>query len=619
MTTLSIETGVKRAGLAAWPWARWALPSILAIYLLLGLLWSFVVPLGEGPDEPAHFQYVLFLSHAGRLPVQTGRSVSTDVSGEAHQPPLAYVLMQPFVAMARGSQSTLKLYENPFFQWSGGQDPNAFLHSLQERPPYHGLALVWHLARLVSVVLGGISVALCYAMIRRLWPGAPGLAAGGAALIAFNPQWLFSHALVSNDPLLTTLASALVYAAVIAAGPPRPRRSEIRERSAVQRFHVPLICGGILGLMLITKQSAIAFVPVPLLALFLGRRDIRSWLEESVALLTIAVLVGGWWYLRNWSLYGDPLGLQTFQTDFGGGAFRVGSWESWRAGGWNLLRSSLGLFGWMTLPLPDGAYLIARAALVVAGAGLLASLGAGVWSGRGREATVLLVAAGLVLLWIVLFAMTTGTVGWPGRFIFPAAPAFAVLLAVGLAYALPRRAGLVAIPALCLVLGAWLPFGLIQSSYSSPALPESVVPKGGPYARFDFGWKRAFELYDASFEPVAQTGTTVPVTFTWHLVEQVGRPYTIFIHLVDQHKTIVAKTDAQPLGGRPPTSAWAPGDWFRDAQHLSLAGVPSGTYHLWVGLFDTTGYKRLGVYNRKGKLIGDGLDLGVFRVEAATK
>jgi hypothetical protein len=615
MTALAVPRDRTQVEFAQRGWERWALPVVLVLHLLLGTVWSFSVPLGEGPDEPAHFQYVLFLHHEGRLPVQSGQPRSTDVSGEAHQPPLAYLVMQPFVAWLPPAQSVPTLFTNPNFRWSGGTEPNAFLHRGSVWPPYQGVALAWHLARLVSVVLGTITVALCYATIRRLWPEPRGLALGGAALVAFNPQWIFNHALVSNDPLLITLGSLLVYCSVVVTQRTYAVGARPRAVWSMHEWGWALLAGVALGLMLITKQSALALLPVPLLGLFLARRNGIQWALQSLVLVAVAVAVAGWWYLRNLTIYGDLMGLRTFKAEFEGGGFQLGSWAGWREGGWSLLRSSLALFGWMTVPLPDGVYLIFRAVLVVAGAGLLASIGRGVWDGRGRAAVVIVASVALMFGWTIAFAVTTRTVGWPGRYLFPAAPAFATLLAVGLANALPRRVGLVSLSSVCLALAVVLPPGVIATAYASPVLTASEVPRRGPYARLDFGWKRAFELHDATFPRSAKSGATVPLAFTWHLVEQVNRSYTVFVHLVDQQKNILAKTDMEPLGGRPATNAWLPGDWYRDHQQLALVGVAPGIYHLRVGLFDTEQGERLGIYDRDGTLIGDSVDLGEFRVE----
>jgi hypothetical protein len=77
--------------------AGWLAAAIVVLHVGLALAWSIVVPIGEGPDEPGHFNYALFLAREGRLPVQQADPHASDVPGEGHQPPLAYWLMQPAV------------------------------------------------------------------------------------------------------------------------------------------------------------------------------------------------------------------------------------------------------------------------------------------------------------------------------------------------------------------------------------------------------------------------------------------------------------------------------------------------------------------------------------------
>jgi hypothetical protein len=587
-----------------WWIGRVGLAAVLLVYALLGVLWSLSVPLGEGPDEPAHLRYALFLREHRRLPVQQDDPAAGDVPGEGHQPPLAYLLMQPFLVGLEDTMSSPNMYGNPAFRWNGGTEPNAYLHGAAERPPFGGLMLAWHLARLGSVGIGLGSVLLCWATVRRLWPDAPGLALGAAAVLAWTPQWLFHHALVSNDPLMIGLASLLIYQSVAAAqGTALGRRAMLHA----------MACGCTLGLMLITKQSALAFVPLPLLAWWLGRRDVWSWLRQSVLLIGTTTLIAGWWYLRNWRLYGDPLGLQVFQATFAVGDFRLDAWQDWREGAWNLLRSSWGAFGWFTLPLPDGAYVFAGMTLAFGLAGLLTSAGTSRWDGRGRALAVLVLAIVLVVAWTATFAVTAGMVAWQGRFLFPAAPALATLLAVGFATAVPRQAGLWPAVLLGLVLSSVLPFTLIRPAYATPALQADEVPRGTIFHRFDVGWKRGIELHDATFDRTV-VGDELPVSFTWHLAEPVDRAWTVFLHLVDAEDEIVAKVDAMPLGGRAPTNTWVPGDWFRDEHRLSLAGVPPGTYRLRVGFFDPATGERLRVYGAGMDLLGDTVELGDVRV-----
>ena len=596
--------------------SRWAVALVLALYLALGLLWTVEVPPGEGPDEPAHVAYAFFLAREARLPLPGDEDRMAFLAGEIHQPPLAYALMWPLVAMLPEQKLEVPLPGNPYFRWSGGDAANAYLHPLEEQPEWRATFARWRLLRLQSVMLGAISAGLCYAAARLLWPMDRGLALGVMALVAFNPQWIFHHALVSNDPLLITLGSLLITLSLgMVADASRPD-STAGWWGWIGRgdWWAPLACGIVLGCMLLTKQSGVALLPVPLVAILLSRPT-RHWARHMAIVVASAGLIAGWWYARTWMLYGDPAGVESFQTNFGGGAFQLTEAQAWREGGWNLLQSSWGAFGWMTVMLPEGYYIIIRAALVIAVIGLVASAGRRVWEGRGLAVLVLLAAALCVGAWLILFAVTTGTAGWPGRYLFPAMPALGIGLAIGLTNALPRRSGVLALALLCATLAAALPFTLLRPAYRTPAVPEAQAPQDGPFARFDFGWKRAFELHDATFEQSARSGGTLPVSLTWRLVEPVDRPWSVFIHLVDAQENVVAKRDALPLEGRSPTDAWAPGDWYRDHHALSLEGVAPDAYRLWVGIFDPVSGERLGMYDQQGVLQGDLVDLGVIQVE----
>ena len=134
--------------------------AIVALHVSLALAWSLAVPIGEGPDEPGHFNYALFLAREGRLPVQQADPAAGDVPGEGHQPPLAYWLMQPALRWLPEEQRVLEMGANPRFRWNGGEEPNAFFRSSRDIWPYQGVARAWHLARAISALLGGATITL---------------------------------------------------------------------------------------------------------------------------------------------------------------------------------------------------------------------------------------------------------------------------------------------------------------------------------------------------------------------------------------------------------------------------------------------------------------------------
>ena len=85
---LTKEANEKPSAGSSPTWSRLFLPGCLLVYLVLAVTYSFIFPLGQAPDEPAHVHYVLFVAEQGRLP----RFYADDVGYESYQAPLYYTL-----------------------------------------------------------------------------------------------------------------------------------------------------------------------------------------------------------------------------------------------------------------------------------------------------------------------------------------------------------------------------------------------------------------------------------------------------------------------------------------------------------------------------------------------
>jgi hypothetical protein len=46
--------------------SHWAIVALLLVYLAVGLWYSVSIPLGEAPDELAHFRYIRYIAENGR-------------------------------------------------------------------------------------------------------------------------------------------------------------------------------------------------------------------------------------------------------------------------------------------------------------------------------------------------------------------------------------------------------------------------------------------------------------------------------------------------------------------------------------------------------------------------
>ncbi|NJN15569.1 MAG: hypothetical protein HC822_04370 [Oscillochloris sp.] len=580
---------------------RIALLALLLAFIGLHGLYNALIPLGEGPDEPGHLAYVLFLLREQRLPVQASDPAQNEVPGEGHQPPLAYLAALPMTTWLPEQQRQVLLSANPTFFWAGGADPGAFRRGSREFWPWEGQALAWHLVRAVSGVWGLLTVAAIYLAARRLRPDDATFALLAASLTAFNPQFLFITALASNDGMLAALGALIVW---IGLAPPG---------SAALRNG--LLLGLLFGIALLTKQSALLFGPLLLWAGWrISRGNLQQWVLHTAAWGSLSLLIAGWWFLRNFELYGDLFGLTKFSAEFTTQPFVWSDPDAWRDALGQLFSSFWARFGWMSLRPPAWTIWVYVAVCGLAALGWIRALATQSRPKRhsGWGGPILLAA--MAGLWIVSFALTAGLVAWQGRLLFPALAGLSLLLAGGLRTLLPAQAtGLFTLPLLALAI--WMPVGVIRPAYGWDVLrpAEALAARGTPtYLRFAQSWERGIELRGWRLDAAPRRGEALPITFTWHSLEPIPRSWTVFIHLLDENGQIVAETTGRPRNETQPFIIWTPGDWVDDQHILNLpAELAPGTYTLRVGLFrpEKDGLRHE-VYDEQGDKIGDTGDLG---------
>ncbi len=350
------------------------LAVVLLVYLGIGVLYAVYTPAWQVPDEPAHYNYVRHLAETGRFPVlQMGdypheyleeikaRRFPPDlpidpIRYESHQPPLYYLLAVPVY-------------------WLSGGQP---------------LAL-----RLLSVALGAVLLLVAYRLVRTIFPAQPALALGTAAFVAFVPMHVAMTAGVENDTLAELLLAVVALLAVqhVAEGAEaqgsRGAGGQGSKGAGEQRSKGDLVLMGIvLGLVLVTKTTAYAAVPVALVAavwrwhlthhaprtthhvlrftFHVSRiTPYRSLGRQLLALLLPALLIALPWYARNVAVYGWPdlLGLRWHDTVVVGQP-RTAEWIVNYGWGDFLRRfadfsfkSFWGVFGWMGVFVDNRIYL----------------------------------------------------------------------------------------------------------------------------------------------------------------------------------------------------------------------------------------------------------------------
>lgn len=600
------------------------LAALLLGFLLLSTLYNASVPLGEGPDEPGHFAYVLFLAREGRLPRQSSDPSTSEVPGEGHQPPLAYLLMLPAAVWLPPEARQIEQTANPHFLWNGGSEPNAYTRASREYWPWQGATLAWHLARVLSALPGLLLLLCVWGAARALADNAneqPAWALLAVALVAFNPQFLFTSALVTNDTLLAALSAGMLWLCLKDVSP--TPAALLRHAAAA---------GSLLGLALLAKQSAFLLVPLLLWKSWHATRAKPRMLALHLpAWAGVALLLAGWWYARNWYLYGDPMGLHIFRTTFTTHPFQWHSPSEWVGALRQLHDSSWALFGWLSLPAPRPLIWFYGALELAAIAGwvILLRHARSSFSNPTRWFGLLLLVL-LTFAWCAAFALTAGMVAWQGRLLFPALPAFAIVLARGLAV-LPPRMLFPALPAVLALLACFLLLNTIAPAYPWHTLPPHEAQERiafPSYARYAKEWERGVELRGYALdaerehilpaipEPGLEPGQVITLTLTWHALEPIPHDRVVFVHLVNKKGAIVAEHNSRPQQGAFPLALWTSGDWVEDPHPLALPpDLHPGRYRLRVGFWRAPFQgKRVPAWDRSGSPIGDSVDIGTLTI-----
>ncbi len=580
---------------------------ILIAFLALGIIYSTVTPILEGCDELEHYQYVRHLVAGHGLPVQLPGFHPHEARQEGSQPPLYYMLVAAATAWVDTAGSTI--WRNPHAN-PGVPDAhankNVLVHTSKEDFPYQGATLAIHLARWFTVVMGAVTVLGAYLLARELVPGSPVLALAGASLVAFTPQYLFVSATVGNDALVAALSAVGLWLMV----------ALVRRGVAWGRLTV---LSGVLGLAALTKLSALGLIPLALSVVsFLAWRR-RSWRDLwswNLVLLSGPLALAGWWYARNWALYGEPLGLEMM--------LDVAGRREMPATLWQILTEAEGvrlsfwsLFGKFNILADAPVYWFFDGLTIAALVGWLVIL-----FRRLRRKTPVSALFLIPLVWFTievaaLARWTAVTPGSQGRLLFPALSAVAVLLAQGLAGLTCGRARtllLITVGGVALAVAAIAPFRYIAPTYARPVPLTPAELQAIPHSlAVDFGGQMELLGYEL-VTPKVTPGGYAEVTLWWRALAPMSANYSVFLHLTGPNNQPTGQLDTYPGRGLYPTSLWTPGEAIRDTYHIPVAtwAIAPGVAQLSVGLYRLDTGQRLMAHG--SGIHGDRVPLGQVSV-----
>lgn len=312
-------------------------------------------------------------------------------------------------------------------------NPNKWLHD-PHAPNDDTLGAIFS-ARALNGLLGVLTLSLIYATAFTFTKHS-GVAWLALALTATLGSFHAVHAGVTNDSLVVMLYSAGVLWLVRWWRNRRLRGRDVALMSVI-------VVGASLA-----KLTGVSLWGVLCLAMLMGVRSGRVRLMEAGRIMGwtgVALMVGaGWWYARNWMLYGDPFALTATQALWGREFDSVADLLTPLQEIERLWRSFWWMVGYRHEPLlaNDAWLMYGTLVLMLAGVGLV--LG---WRRARENRGLVALMMGVVL--VVALSVIVGTRNVDisyGRLLYPALVALMPLMAWGLWQVAGRLAVLVVVP-----------------------------------------------------------------------------------------------------------------------------------------------------------------------------
>ncbi|NKQ36574.1 MAG: hypothetical protein HF973_13280 [Chloroflexi bacterium] len=641
---------------------RW-IALILALFILLGAIYAVTTPVFEASDELWHYPMVRHLADGNPLPVQVfDPALAGPWNQEASQPPLYYYLGAALTFWLDTSDMEAIRWLNPHVDngiITADGNNNLAVHNPVWNP-LQGTLLAVRIVRLFSVLLGAATVYLTYRIGREAVPDRLEIGLGAAAVNAFMPMFIFISGAVNNDNLAIPLASLALLLLIRMIGKRYSVTGDQCSVFSVQCVGRWVLIGVVVGLALLTKEGTFALLPLvggtAVLSQWQAYRakteggDLawRQWLAvlgRGILIFGLtmipALLIAGWWYVRNLNLYGDLLGWSAFIAVLGQRAHPASLIQLWseRRG---FMMAYWGLFGGVNIPMPAWIYTILNGVLVIAVLGFVVFV-----IGRLRDwrleirdqspisnlqsptsnlqsliSNLFLFVEryfALVVCFLFASAVVYGLIKWAtttwssqGRLVFTALSALCVLLVVGLVGWLPPRPSRWIVGALAgflFVVAAAAPFLWIQPAYATGRYTEIANPTD---TAVTFGNKMQLTGYELA-QKEAQPGDEIDLWLAWEVLQPMARDWSVFVHLTDPVLGVpIAQRDMYPDQGLRPTSLLRPGERIVNFYRLSVpdTAVAPADLALNVGLYDYETGERLA--------LPDGRDLVMLDVVRLT-
>ena len=147
-------------------------------------------------------------------------------------------------------------------------------------------------ARLVNMLLGGVSIVLCYLVAKEAGAGRLGRLMAAAFWAIYLPASVYGVYLLKEN-LMTPLMLGVMWCALRLASQPSKSTAAV--------------CGALFGLLALTGNAALSLVAVVALALVLTPATMTQRVTLATLMLAIALVIFCPWMMRNMHVIGAPV------------------------------------------------------------------------------------------------------------------------------------------------------------------------------------------------------------------------------------------------------------------------------------------------------------------------
>lgn len=566
------------------------------LYVVLAIVYSVITPVFEASDELWHYPMVDYLASSGlQLPIQDASNIGR-WRQEGSQPPLYYILSALIIAGIDRSDLDLIRQQNPHADIGvtvPDGNANMMIHQAnRENIPWQKTVLAVHLVRFFSIILGLGTILVTYRIVREIFPEYPSIAIGATAFNAFLPMFLFISASVNNDNLSNLLGNLLTLLTL-----------RLLKAVSLPHWRSYVIIGVVIGCGLLAKLNIGFWIPVLILVLMIISirfKNVYPIVIGGAISGTITILIAGWWYWRNWQLYGDPTGLNVFLDIVGRRAVPANTVQLWSER-YSFTQSFWGFFGGMNVPMNELIYGFLNVI------GFIGLLGAFIFivSHLVKRTFPLnrWIIIAVPIIWpLVTFVSyirwTAETPASQGRLIFGALSSISLWIILGWTWWIPKSIrvfSITIIASILLIVAIIAPFAFIAPAYTPPDIIQ--LDKSNSITSFsETQADGKVGLYEANvITQMSQPENFIEVQLTWGIKQQMQRNWSLFAHLVTPNGVIIGQRDVYPGQGKLATSNLLPKQGWENrlAIRIPAAAYAPMTLDVEVGWYDLATGERL--------------------------